>query len=77
MSRQDIEFKTSDNVILRGWLYTPSKNQSLPGRLPCLVMSHAFAMLKEMGLDIFAEHFVSQLQMACLVSTIVGSDLVT
>jgi pimeloyl-ACP methyl ester carboxylesterase len=67
MFRQDIEFKTSDNVILRGWLYTPSKNQSLPSRLPCLVMSHAFAMLKEMGLDIFAEHFVSQLQMACLV----------
>jgi pimeloyl-ACP methyl ester carboxylesterase len=30
-------------------------------------MSHAFAMLKEMGLDAFAEHFVSQLQMACLV----------
>lgn len=30
-------------------------------------MSHAFAMLKEMGLDTFAEHFVSQLQMACLV----------
>jgi hypothetical protein len=28
---------------------------------------HAFAMLKEMGLDIFAKHFVSQLQMACLV----------
>jgi hypothetical protein len=67
MSRQDIEFKTSDNVTLRGWLYTPSKNQALPSRLPCLVMSHAFAMLKEMGLDTFAEHFVSQLRMACLV----------
>jgi len=67
MSRKDIEFKTSDNVTLRGWLYTPPKTQSPPGRLPCLVMSHAFAMLKEMGLDTFAEHFVSQLEMACLV----------
>ena len=64
MPRQDIEFCTSDHVVLRGWLYTPS---SAEGKLPCLVMSHGFTAVKEMALDHFAEEFVSKLSLACLV----------
>jgi hypothetical protein len=37
MPRKDIEFKTSDHVVLRGGLYTPSESK---GKLPCLVMAH-------------------------------------
>jgi len=65
MPRTDIEFKTSDHVVLRGWFYTPTTNTEKP--LPCLVMSHGFSALKEMDLDTFAEHFVSKLQISCLV----------
>ena len=64
MPRKDIEFKTTDNVTLRGWFYTPSSSS---GKLPCLVMAHGFSALKEMELDAFAEHFVSNLQISCLV----------
>lgn len=65
MPRSDVEFKTSDGVILRGWLYTPAAKVENP--LPCLVMSHGFSALKEMDLDTFAERFTSQLQLTCLV----------
>jgi cephalosporin-C deacetylase-like acetyl esterase len=64
MPRSDIEFKTSDHVTLRGWLYTPEQR---PAKLPCLVMSHGFSALKEMDLDTFAEFFVSKLAISCLV----------
>lgn len=64
MPRQDIEFKTADNVTLRGWLYTPAGSS---GGLPCLVMSHGFSALKEMDLDTFAECFTSKLPIVCLV----------
>ena len=64
MPRQDIEFKTHDQLVLRGWLYTPSTTE---GKLPCLVMSHGFSAVKEMDLDVFAENFVSKLSLACLV----------
>lgn len=64
MPRKDIEFKTSDNVILRGWLFTPSSSS---GKLPCLVMAHGWSAVKEMDLDTFAEHFVSKLPITCLV----------
>ncbi|KAK4507182.1 hypothetical protein PRZ48_000916 [Zasmidium cellare] len=64
MPRKDIEFKTSDNVILRGWLFTPSSSN---GKLPCLVMAHGWSAVKEMDLDTFAEHFVSNLPITCLV----------
>jgi cephalosporin-C deacetylase-like acetyl esterase len=64
MVREDIEFKTFDNVILRGWLYKPATSQE---KLPCLVMSHGFSALKEMDLDAFAEYFTSELPISCLV----------
>jgi len=64
MGREDIEFKTYDQVTLRGWFY-PSKVAS--GKLPCLVLSHGFSALKEMDLDTFAEYFSSKLPIGCLV----------
>ncbi|KAK6441113.1 hypothetical protein LTR95_002660 [Oleoguttula sp. CCFEE 5521] len=64
MPRRDIEFKTSDHVTLRGWLFTPRKSGS---KLPCLIMSHGWTALKEMDLDTFAEYFTSHLAIACLV----------
>jgi len=64
MTREDIEFKTSDNVTLRGWFYKPAGDHE---KLPCLVMSHGFSALKEMDLDVFAEYFTSKLALACLV----------
>lgn len=63
MPFKNVEFKTADHVILRGWLYTP---ESFTGKLPCLVMAPGFAGLKKMGLDNSAEDFVSKLQIACL-----------
>ncbi|KAG9948829.1 Esterase/lipase, partial [Aureobasidium melanogenum] len=62
--REDISFKTSDNVTLRGWFYKPSESN---GPLPCLVMAHGFSALKEMDLNTFAEHFVTNLPITCLV----------
>ena len=64
MGKTDVEFKTSDRVTLRGWLYT---SDSGSGKRPCLVMSHGFSALKEMDLNTFAEYFVSKLPIACLV----------
>lgn len=64
MAREDIEFKTCDHVILRGWFYKPAIDQE---KLPCLVMSHGFSALKEMDLDAFAEYFTSELPISCLV----------
>ncbi len=65
MPRTDVEFKTSDQVVLRGWFYTPATPSDRS--LPCLVMSHGFSALKEMDLNTFAEHFTSKLQLSCLV----------
>ena len=65
MPHEDISFKTSDNVTLRGWFYKPQGNAS--GKLPCLVMAHGFSALKEMDLNTFAEHFTSKLALTCLV----------
>lgn len=62
--RQDVSFKTSDNVTLRGWFYRPD---NAAGPLACLVMAHGFSALKEMNLDTFAEHFISALPICCLV----------
>ncbi|KAJ5111964.1 hypothetical protein N7532_000009 [Penicillium argentinense] len=63
MPFRDIEFKTFDNLTLRGWLFIPS---SFTGKVPCLVMAHGFAAHKEMGLNNFAEYFTSNLRIACL-----------
>jgi cephalosporin-C deacetylase-like acetyl esterase len=65
MVRQNIEFKNSDGVILRGWFYTPDSAGSR--KLPTLVMAHGFTALKEMTLDFYAEKFTSALSMNCLV----------
>ncbi|KAH8883021.1 DltD N-terminal domain protein [Thozetella sp. PMI_491] len=65
MPRTDVEFKASDGTVLRGWFYTPESPPPADG-LPCLVMSHGFSALKEMGLDLFAEFFSSKLPVACL-----------
>lgn len=65
MGRQNIDFKTSDGVTLRGWFYTPDNVGST--KLPALVMAHGFTALKEMTLDTYAESFVSQLPICCLV----------
>lgn len=64
MPHRDIEFKTADNVTLRGWFYTPSSSE---GKLPCLVMAHGWSALKEMDLNTFADYFTSHLAIACLV----------
>ena len=64
MGREDIEYKTSDRVTLRGWFYT---SDSASGKAPCLVMSHGFTALKEMDLDAFAEYFISKLPIHVLV----------
>ena len=65
MIREDIEFKTSDAVTLRGWLYRP--NQDAAVKLPCLILSHGYTALKEMDLDAFSQYFVSKISIACLV----------
>ncbi|KAE8137302.1 Alpha/Beta hydrolase protein [Aspergillus pseudotamarii] len=65
MPRQDISFQTSDNVTLRGWLYRPQ--HASDSKLPCLIMTHGFSGLKEMDLNMFADHFVSNLSLSCLV----------
>ncbi|KIV90994.1 hypothetical protein PV10_05588 [Exophiala mesophila] len=65
MPRQDIEFKTSDHVTLRGWFYTPEGHDGV--KLPAIVLAHGFSALKEFDLDAFAEYFVSKLPIAALV----------
>ncbi|KIW17279.1 hypothetical protein PV08_04470 [Exophiala spinifera] len=65
MGREDIEFKTSDRVTLRGWFYSSELITS--PKAPCLVLSHGFSALKEMDLNTFAEHFISKLPIHCLV----------
>ncbi len=52
MSRKDVEFKTSDNVTLRGWLYLPD---GAKGSVPAIVMAHGYSAVKEMYLDKFAD----------------------
>ena len=67
MGREDVEFKTCDQVILRGWFFKPESAPAEGSKLPCLVMSHGFSALKEMDLDTFAEYFISKLPISCLV----------
>jgi fermentation-respiration switch protein FrsA (DUF1100 family) len=53
--RKDIEFKTEDGVVLRGWHYRPSGR----GPWPTIVMAHGYSAVKEMYLDRFAEAFAA------------------
>ena len=61
--RQDLEFKTEDGIVLRGWHYLPDNRG---GKLPTIVMAHGFSAVKEMYLDRFAEAF-AQAGLASLV----------
>lgn len=65
MTREDISFKTSDGVLLRGWFY--KSNTSNSASLPCLVMSHGLSAVKEMSLGNYASYFVKQLQLNILI----------
>lgn len=51
--RRDIEFRTEDGIMLRGWHYPPEG----AGPKPTVVMSHGYSAVKEMYLDRFAEAF--------------------
>ena len=55
--RRDIEFR-SEEVICRGWLYTPDTGAASK-RFPTIVMAHGFSAVKEMRLDRFAEAFAN------------------
>jgi fermentation-respiration switch protein FrsA (DUF1100 family) len=52
--RTDVEFRTGDGVMLRGWHYRP---ESGSGPWPTIVMAHGFSAVKEMYLDRFADAF--------------------
>ncbi|KAG9556503.1 DltD N-terminal domain protein, partial [Aureobasidium melanogenum] len=64
MGRSDIEFKTIDNVTLRGWMFKPADAE---GKHPCLIITHGLTCLKEMCLDTLAERLTSVLPIVCLV----------
>ena len=51
--RRDIEFRTEDGVILRGWHYLPER----AGPALTVIMAHGYSAVKEMYLDRFAEVF--------------------
>ena len=53
--RMDVEFRTEDGVVLRGWHYVPEG----AGPFPTIVMAHGFSAVKEMYLDRFAEAFAA------------------
>jgi uncharacterized protein len=53
--RTDIEFRTEDGVVLRGWHYRPGNG----GPWPTIVMAHGYSAVKEMYLDCFAEVFAA------------------
>jgi uncharacterized protein len=54
--RTDVEFRTEDGVILRGWHYRPDGGR---GPWPTIVMAHGYSAVKEMWLDRFAEAFAA------------------
>ena len=51
--RRDIEFRTEDGVILRGWHYLPES----AGATPTVVMAHGYSAVGDVVLDRFAEAF--------------------
>jgi hypothetical protein len=53
MKRIDVELAGYGGTILRGWLYRPSAEGSVPG----VVMAHGFSATKEMALDGYATVF--------------------
>jgi len=61
VSRADVTFMSGGERIA-AWLYRPSAD----GTVPCVVIAHGFAGVKEARLDAFAERFAAA-GMACLV----------
>jgi dienelactone hydrolase len=61
VSREDITFMSGGECIA-AWFYRPQA----AGRVPCVVIAHGFAGVKEARLDAFAERFAAA-GMACLV----------
>ncbi len=53
--RQDIEFKSGDDVV-RGWLYTPDEGE---GPWPCIVMAGGWCYVKELVQPHYAEMFAA------------------
>jgi fermentation-respiration switch protein FrsA (DUF1100 family) len=53
--RIDIEFRSEEGGMLRGWLYRPENAEARPR--PAITMAHGFAAVKEHGLDRFARAF--------------------
>ncbi len=54
--RQDVEFKTEDGVLLRGWHFVPEAGQ---GPFPTIVMAHGISAVKEMGLEGYGAAFAA------------------
>jgi fermentation-respiration switch protein FrsA (DUF1100 family) len=53
--RKDIEFDAA-GTTLRGWLYRPDSGN---GPFPTVVMAHGLSVVKEMGLDDYADVFAA------------------
>jgi cephalosporin-C deacetylase-like acetyl esterase len=51
--RLDVEFEAEGAVNLGGWLYVPDG----PGPHPAITMAHGYALVKEHGLEPFAQAF--------------------
>ena len=58
LQRTNVEFKTADGTILRGWHYLPQKIVNKQ-KAPIIVMAHGMGSLKEMRLDAYAEVFAA------------------
>jgi hypothetical protein len=54
--RLDVEFTADGGVTLGGWLYLPDD----PGPHPAITMAHGYALVKEHGLDPFAQTFAAE-----------------
>lgn len=53
--RTEIGFDAA-GTTLRGWLYQP---EHVPPPFPCVILTHGFSAVKEMGLDRYAEVFAA------------------
>ncbi|KAL8629801.1 hypothetical protein Q9189_004474 [Teloschistes chrysophthalmus] len=65
MTPTNVEFNTSDGVTLRGWFVKPK--DAATSSLPCLVMTHGWSYVKEMGLIAVAALLTSSLPISCLI----------
>ena len=54
--RKDIEFRTEDGVLLRGWHFVPDAGH---GPFPTIVMAHGITAVKEMGLEGYGAAFAA------------------